>query len=224
MLVVRDLVKRFPTGDGEVVRAIDGVSLTVSGGELVALYGPSGSGKTTLLKIIAAVLEPDRGEVALRGRSVLGLRERDATLYRLRDLGLVLQTFHLVAGLSAGENAALKLIADGVPRPEARRRVEPLLRQLGLDTRLEHRTGDLSMGERQRLALAKALSNDPPLVLADEPTGSLDTVRGRAVLRMLRNHGRARSAITVIATHDPKAARFADTVYTLRDGRLVIGR
>ncbi|MBB4665114.1 ABC transporter ATP-binding protein [Conexibacter arvalis] len=220
MLDVCDLVKRFHTPGGETVRAVDGVSLTVRPGELVALYGPSGSGKTTLLKIVAAVIAPDRGHVLLDGRAITGLSERDAASYRLHRLGLVLQSAHMMAGLSAIENAAMKLIAAGIARDEARRRMMPVLERLGLDARADHRASSLSMGELQRLSLAKALSNDPPLLLADEPTGSLDTVRGRRVLRLLRERTRERATATVIATHDPQAARFADTVYTLRDGRL----
>lgn len=220
MLVVRDLFKHYPASDGEVVRAVDGISLTVRAGELVALYGPSGSGKTTLLKIVAGVMPPDRGEVLVDGRSVTDLSERDATSYRLEGLGLVLQTFHMIAGLSAIENASLKLIAGGSSRGNAQRRLTPLLQRLGLDRRADHRASDLSMGERQRLALVKALSNDPPLLLADEPTGNLDTARSRDVLDFLRERAHQRQTAIVIATHDPQAARYADHVHTLRDGHL----
>jgi putative ABC transport system ATP-binding protein len=220
VLDVRGLVKHYPAVGGEPVRAVDGVSLSVQRGELVALYGPSGSGKTSLLKILAAVLRPDGGQVLVDGRSVTALSEREATEYRLRELGLVLQTFHMIAGLSAIENASLKLMADGVSRREAQRRLTPLLERLGLSARADHRASDLSMGERQRLALAKALSNDPPLVLADEPTGNLDTTRGRDVLGFLSEICRERDVAVLIATHDPQAAGFADHVHTLRDGRL----
>jgi putative ABC transport system ATP-binding protein len=220
VLVVDGLVKHYRAGDGDVVRAIDGVSLTVAAGEVVALYGPSGSGKTTLLKIVAAAMAPDRGEVVVNGRSVTGLSERDATAYRLDTLGLMLQTSHMIGGLSAIENASLKLIAGGLDRNSAERRLTPLLRRLGLDRRADHRASDLSMGERQRLALAKALSNDPPLLLADEPTGNLDTARGRDVLGFLRERAQDRRTAILIASHDPQAAGFADHVHTLRDGRL----
>lgn len=220
MLVVRNLVKRYLAADGDVVHAIDGVSLTVGAGEMVALYGPSGSGKTTLLKIVAAALTPDRGEVLVDERSVVGMSEREATAFRLGTLGLMLQTSHMIAGLSAIENSALKLIAEGLARDEAERRMMPLLRRLGLDRRADHRANELSMGERQRLALAKALSNDPPLLLADEPTGNLDTTRGRDVLGFLRERAHEHGTAILLATHDPQAAGYADRVHTLRDGRL----
>jgi putative ABC transport system ATP-binding protein len=220
VLDVRDLVKHYPSAGGEPVRAVDGVSLTVAPGELVALYGPSGSGKTTFLKIIAAVLRPDSGQVLVADRDVTRLSERAAADYRLTDLGLVLQTFHMIGGLSAIENASLKLLAAGVSRRDAQRQLTPLLERLGLEGRAEHRASDLSMGERQRLALVKALSNSPPLLIADEPTGNLDTRRGRDVLGFLREVSQERGTAVVIATHDPQAAGFADHVRALRDGRL----
>jgi putative ABC transport system ATP-binding protein len=220
VLTVLGLVKRYPHVGGEPVQAITDVGLAVGPGDMVALYGPSGSGKTTLLKIVAAALSPDRGEVIVDGRSVVGLDDRAATAYRLHALGLVLQSFHMIAGLSAIESASLKLIAGGASRRDALRRVTPLLERLGLAARADHRASDLSMGERQRLALAKALSNDPPLVLADEPTGSLDTSRGREVLEFLRERADERGTAVLIATHDPQAAAYATQVIELRDGRL----
>lgn len=221
MLEVVDLVKHYPTPGGEPVRALDGVSLSVSEGEFAALYGPSGSGKTTLLKIIAAALRPDAGDVLVNGRSVIGLAERDVTIYRQRDLGLMLPTHHVIAGLSAIDNAVLKLLAGRVRRRrDAQRRVLPLMRRLGLESRALHRATDLSLGEVQRLMLAKALSTDPALLLADEPTGSLDTARSRDVLEFLHERCRTNGTCVLVATHDPQAAAFADSVYTLRDGSI----
>jgi putative ABC transport system ATP-binding protein len=221
VLDVVDLVKRYPAPGGEPVHALDGVSLSVQAGEFVALYGPSGSGKTTLLKIIAAALLPDDGDVHVDGRSVIGLTERDVTVYRQRDLGLMLPTHHVIAGLSAIDNAALKLLAGGVERRrDAQRRVLPLLRRLGLEARASHRATDLSLGEVQRLMLAKAVSTDPPLLVADEPTGSLDTARSREVLEFLRERSHSNGTAVLVATHDPQAAAFADSVYTLRDGSI----
>jgi putative ABC transport system ATP-binding protein len=222
MLEVRDLVKHYPAiGGDEPVRAVDEVSLSVERGELVALYGPSGSGKTTLLKLIAAVMAPDRGTIRVGGREVSALPEREAARYRLEEVGFVLQTFHLIAGLSAIDNAALKLMGAGLRVREAHRRVTPLLDRLGLDERADHRASELSMGERQRVAIAKALSTEPGLLLADEPTGSLDTRRGREVLALLAELCRERGTAVLLVTHDPQAAAFADRVHALRDGRLV---
>ncbi len=222
MLEVRDLVKHYPAvGGDDPVRAVDEVSLEVERGELVALYGPSGSGKTTLLKLIAAVMVPDRGQVLVGGRVVSALSEREAARYRLHDVGFVLQSFHLIAGLSAIDNAALKLMATGLRVREAHRRITPLLDRLGIGERADHRASELSMGERQRVAIAKALSTNPGLLLADEPTGSLDTRRGRDVLALLSQLCRERGTAVLLVTHDPQAAAFADRVHALRDGRLV---
>jgi putative ABC transport system ATP-binding protein len=222
MLEVRDLVKHYPAvGGDDPVRAVDEVSLRVGPGELVALYGPSGSGKTTLLKLIAAVIAPDRGQVLVDGREISALSEREAARYRLRDVGFVLQSFHLVAGLSAIDNAALKLLGAGMRVREAHRRVTPLLDRLGIGERADHRASELSMGERQRVAIAKALSTEPALLLADEPTGNLDTRRGRDVLALLAQLCRERETAVLLVTHDPRAAAFADRVHALRDGRLV---
>jgi putative ABC transport system ATP-binding protein len=221
MLEVRDLVKHYPAIGDEPVRAVDDVSFTVDRGELVALYGPSGSGKTSLLKVIAGVMRPDHGTVLFDGREVSAMSEREAARYRLRDLGFVLQSFHLIAGLSAIDNAALKLLGTRMSVRDAHRRVQPLLERLEIGDRADHRASELSMGERQRVVIAKALSTEPSLVLADEPTASLDTRRGRDVLALLSEVCRERGTAVVIVTHDPRAAAFADRVHALRDGRLV---
>jgi putative ABC transport system ATP-binding protein len=221
MIDVRALVKHYSTVGSEPVRAVDGVSLTVEGGELVAIYGPSGSGKTTLLKLIAAVMKPDSGEIIVRGRDVCRLGDRAASAYRLHELGFVLQTFHLIAGLSAIDNAVLKLLASGMRPAEAYQRITPTLARLEIDMQAERPARELSMGERQRVAIAKALSTDPSLLLADEPTGNLDSRRGRAVLTLLGELCRERGTAVLLVTHDPEALRFADRAYALRDGKLV---
>ena len=220
MLELRELTKHYPVGDGEPVRAVDGVSLRVAAGELVALYGPSGSGKTTLLMLIAALLEPDGGAVLVDGREISALSADERAHYRLHELGYVDQAFDLLPGGTVVENAAMKLWLTGGAR-RAERTVEPLLRRLGLGERLGHRPGELSMGERQRVTIARALSTDPKLVLADEPTGSLDTRRGREILALLGEVCRERGAAVLLVTHDPQATAFADRVLALRDGRLV---
>jgi putative ABC transport system ATP-binding protein len=220
VLELRELVKHFPAADGAPVRAVDGVSLSVASGEFVALYGPSGSGKTTLLMLIAALLRPDAGAVALDGREVSGLSDHDAALFRLHELGFVRQSLNLIPGATAVDNAALKLMGTDVGAREARRRIEPLLGRLGLDERREHRAEQLSMGERQRVMIARALSTEPKLLLADEPTGSLDTVRGKQVLALLAETCRERDVAVLLVTHDPQAASFADRVFSLCDGRL----
>jgi putative ABC transport system ATP-binding protein len=220
MLDVRALVKHYPSPGSEPVRAVDDVSFKVGAGELVAIYGPSGSGKTTLLMLIAAVMKPDSGQILVGDRDISRLGEREAARYRLREMGFVSQTFHLIPGLSAIDNAVVKLVGSGMRPKAAQQRITPLLARLDVDAQAERPPSKLSMGERQRIAIAKALSTDPSLLLADEPTGNLDTRRGRAVLTLLSEVCRERGTAVVLVTHDPEALRYVDRAYVLRDGRL----
>jgi len=219
MLELRAVRKHFAAPGGEVVRAVDGVSLTIERGELVALYGPSGSGKSTLLKIVAALLAPDAGNVIVDGREITALGKRDASDYRRCEVGFVRQTPSLVPGASALDNAAFKLLGD-MSRREARREVRPLLVRLGLGERLRHRPEQLSGGEQQRVLIARALSNTPAILLADEPTGNLDSRRSRDVLELLRELTHEHQVAALLVTHDPQAAAFADRALELRDGEL----
>ncbi|HST31994.1 MAG TPA: ABC transporter ATP-binding protein [Solirubrobacteraceae bacterium] len=220
MLELREVVKRFAVGDAEPVRAVDGVSLSVADGELVALYGPSGSGKSTLLLLAAAVMRPDSGVVLLDQEHVSAFSPSEAAEYRMNTVGFVRQSLDLIPGASALDNAALKLLGKRAAVRDAQRQVAPLLDRLGLGDRLKHRAEDLSMGERQRVMIARALSTEPRLLLADEPTGSLDSERGQQVLSLLSELCRERGIAVLLVTHDPRAAAFADRVLTLRDGML----
>jgi putative ABC transport system ATP-binding protein len=219
VLELRELVKHYPAVGGETVRAVDGVSLKVDAGEMVALYGPSGSGKTTLLLMIATLLRPTAGAVLIGGRETASLSEREASRFRLSEMGFIRQSFDLLPGVTAIDNAVLKLLKSMRWR-DAQREITPLLERLGLGERLVHRAETLSMGERQRVMIARALSTGPQLLLADEPTGSLDTQRGEEVLELLRELCRERGVAIVLVSHDPMAAQYADRVYALRDGRL----
>jgi putative ABC transport system ATP-binding protein len=219
MLEIAEIRKHFPSPDGQVVRAVDGVSLSIARGELVALYGPSGSGKSTLLKIIAALLRPDSGSVAVDGREVTALDRRDAGRYRLHEIGFIQQQPSFVQGACAIDNAALKLL-DELRRKDARRRVEPLMIRLGLGDRLHHLPAQMSSGEQQRVLIARALSTQPKVLLADEPTGNLDTQRSRHVLGLLRDLCHERNVATLLVTHDLQATQYADRAVELRDGRL----
>ncbi len=221
-LELREVVKHYPAG-GEVVRAVDGVSLSIAAGELVALYGPSGSGKTTLLLIAAALLAPDGGEVLFDGADISHLTAKESARYRRREVGFVFQSFHLLAGASALNNAAMKLLCDGYTLREARQMVRPWLERVGLRERIDQKASQLSMGERQRVAIARALAGEPRLLLADEPTGNLDSRRTREILELLRDLCHERGMPGVLVTHDPRAQQFVDRVYTLRDGRLADG-
>jgi putative ABC transport system ATP-binding protein len=221
-LALREVVKHYP-GGGETVCAVDGVTLEVGPSELVALYGPSGSGKTTLLLLAAGLMAPDRGSVAFEGRDVGGMSARQSADYRLRDVGFVFQSFHLMPGASALDNALLKLPVRGYTVREAREKTTPWLERLGLGDRLEHRPEQLSMGERQRVAIARALVGEPRLLLADEPTGNLDSARTREILALLRDVCHERRIPGLLVTHDAEAMAFVDRTLTLRDGRLLDG-
>jgi putative ABC transport system ATP-binding protein len=219
LLELQEVSKSYQAAGG-LVRAADRVSLSVAPEELVALYGPSGSGKSTLLMLAAGFLAPDHGTVRFAGRDVPALSDPGAALYRRRDIGVVFQSFDLVPGLPALDNAALKLIGDGVGVARAHREAQPLLELVGLQDRAGHPPEQLSAGERQRVAIARALTGSPRLILADEPTGNLDTDRGDQILRLLKAACEQRGVAVLLVTHDPRAANYANRVHTLTDGRL----
>jgi putative ABC transport system ATP-binding protein len=218
-LELHEVVKHYRT-ESELIRPIDGISLTVEPGEVVAIHGPSGSGKTTLLMLAAAMLEPDSGSVVAGGRDVSKLTEKEASAYRLDEVGVVFQSSHLVNSASVRDNAATKLLLSGVAPAEARRRVEPWLVRLGLGERLDAVPSRLSAGQRQRIAIARALSNDPWILLADEPTGNLDAERSQDVLGLLRQLARQRDLSVLLVTHDPAAIELVDRAFVLLGGRL----
>jgi putative ABC transport system ATP-binding protein len=208
---------------GEEVSAVDGVSLAVAPGEMVALQGPSGSGKTTLLLLIAALLSPERGAVRYGGRDLSSFSESDASDYLLRDVGFIYQSFHLMPRVSALENASIKLLLAGVGTREAHARVNPWLERVGLSDRSQRTPEELSGGECQRIAIARALAGEPRLILADEPTGNLDSARSEEIVRLLHAIAHERGASVLLVTHDPEAAAIADRRCTLRDGKLLDG-
>jgi putative ABC transport system ATP-binding protein len=218
-LELERVVKHY-RGAGEQVRAVDGVDLAIEPGEMVALHGPSGSGKTTLLLLIARLLEPDRGAIRFAGRDLSSLSEGQASDYLLRDVGFIYQTPQLMARVSALENASLKLLLGGVGMREARSRALGWLRRVGLEGGAQRTPEQLSGGERQRLAIARALAGEPRLILADEPTGSLDSARSEEIVGLLRSVAHERGAAVLLVTHDLEAAGIADRRCALRDGRL----
>jgi putative ABC transport system ATP-binding protein len=221
-LELSEVIKHYP-GGVETVRAVDGVTLTVAGGEFVALYGPSGSGKTTLLLLAAGLTSPDSGSVRFDGRDVGDLSERDGALYRRRDVGFVFQSFHLMPHTTALDNATIKLTGGGCTLREARLRALPWLERVGLAERAEHTPEQLSMGERQRVAIARALVNEPRMLLADEPTGNLDSRRSREILALMRDICHERGIPALLVTHDRDATAVVDRAHTLRDGHLADG-
>jgi putative ABC transport system ATP-binding protein len=221
-LELREVIKHYSNGV-ETVRAVDGVSLTISDGEFVALYGPSGSGKTTLLLLSAAIVSPDSGSISFDGRDLGGLSERERALYRRRDVGFVFQAFHLMPHTSALDNATIKLTGGGCTLREARRQALPWLERVGLGPRADYTPEQLSMGERQRVAIARALAGEPRLLLADEPTGNLDSRRSHEILALMRDICHERRIPGLLVTHDHDATGFVDRVHTLRDGHLADG-
>jgi len=204
----------------ESVHALSELSLAIAPGEMLALCGPSGCGKSTCLNLLSGVDRADSGGVRVCGTDLTTAPEREITILRRRRIGIVFQSFHLVPHLTLEENVALPLALDGV---RARRRVDDLIARVGLEHRKSHYPSELSGGEQQRAAIARALVHEPSLVIADEPTGSLDSHTGERVLALLGELRRAEKAALILATHDERIARAADRVIRMSDGRIVDG-
>lgn len=216
---VDELWKVYKMADVEV-RALRGLSLDMEEGELVSLIGPSGSGKTTLLSIIGGLLPPTTGTVQVGDVVVTDLNEENLSGYRLRRVGHIFQTLNLVSFLSAAENIALPMITLGMPSHERTERVNELLNAMNLESRHRHRPYELSGGELQRVAIASALANNPPLILADEPTGELDTETAQEIVEYLQRIHEEQSKTILLVTHDPAVARIGGRVLRMKDGQL----
>jgi putative ABC transport system ATP-binding protein len=219
IVIARDLVKTYDNGR---TRALDGVSLEIFAGEFVAICGPSGSGKSTLLNLIGALDRPDSGELWVAGEDLTHSRG-DLAGFRARKVGFIFQLHNLIPSLTALENLLIPTLELKEPRREAQARARELLERVGLADKAHRRPPELSGGERQRVAVARALINNPQLILADEPTGSLDSKTEKAVLDLLRELHRERGVTLILVTHDARVAQHADRVIELIDGRVVIG-
>jgi putative ABC transport system ATP-binding protein len=214
------LSKQYQMGE-VTVDALRGVDFGVQQGEFVAVMGPSGSGKSTLLHLIGGLDTPSDGDVMLGGKRLAHLSDDDITIVRRRQVGFIFQFFNLLPTLSAAENVALPLLIDGKRLEDYQARVDDLLEMVGLADRAHHRPDQLSGGQQQRVAIARAFVTEPKIVLADEPTGNLDSKSGTTVLEMLRKTCKDLNATVVMVTHDPRAASYADRVVFLQDGRFV---
>ncbi|MFI9509865.1 ABC transporter ATP-binding protein [Nocardia sp. NPDC052566] len=218
MLELSEIVKEYRVG-GQTVRALDTIDLRIESGEFTSIIGPSGSGKSTLLHLLGALDSPDSGSIRFRGEEIGALDEERQSEFRRHHVGFVFQFFNLLPTLSAWENVAIPKLLDGTGLRKAKPRALELLDLVGLGDRAEHRPSELSGGQMQRVAVARALIMDPPLILADEPTGNLDSKTGAAILELLGEiAGNGNSVVMV--THDMGAIEYCDRVVTLRDGRI----
>jgi putative ABC transport system ATP-binding protein len=220
VIVCRGVTRRYVRRGVEPVVAVDGVDLEVGPGEFVAIEGPSGSGKTTLLGLLAGLEPPDAGSVTVLGHDLARLSATERARLRQRRVGIVFQSFGLIASLPAGANVALPLILAGVGDTERSARARAALEEVGLGHATEARVDELSGGERQRVGVARALVTNPAIVLADEPTGSLDEANAIGILELLAGVIARHGTSLVLVTHDERSAAFADRRYQMRDGRL----
>ncbi len=218
---VENVTRHYPMGDS-LIRAVDGVSLTVEPGEFIALLGQSGSGKSTLLNLLAGLDRPTSGSVTVRGRDLAKMSSEELARYRRNDVGMVFQSFHLIPSMTITDNVELPMRFAEVERPERAQRVRESLDRVGLSKRMEHRPSQLSGGEQQRVSLARALANRPSLLLADEPTGNLDSRTGEDILNLIRDLSLSLGMTVVMVTHERALAkRFAQRLIFLADGKLV---
>jgi putative ABC transport system ATP-binding protein len=219
-LKLEGVTKEYTLGKS-IVRALRGLDLAVSKSEVVAIMGPSGSGKSTLLHILGALDTPTDGSAYIEETDLAALKEQQLARLRGKKIGFVFQTFNLSQTLSAQINVELPMIFQGIHKTERAKRARELLDKVGLGDRVKHRPNELSGGEQQRVAIARALANDPEIILADEPTGNLDTESGETILALLRKLSREDGKTVILVTHDPEAAAIADRIIRLRDGRVL---
>ena len=220
LIDIRDVSKTYEMGTETTVRALDGVSLQIEQGDYVAVMGPSGSGKSTLMNLIGCLDTPSTGSYVLNGREVSKMVDDELAQIRNREIGFIFQTFNLLPRADAIQNVELPLVYAGVPRKERHTRAEKALDSVGLGSRKHHRPNEMSGGQRQRVAIARALVNGPSILLADEPTGNLDSKTGEEILALMEELHRAGNTI-ILVTHEDDLAQHAARIVRLRDGKIV---
>ncbi len=219
IIKLKNVVKYYKLGD-ETIKAVDGIDITINKGDFIAIVGPSGSGKSTAMNMVGALDIATKGDIYLDGLNIEQLGESQLAQIRGKKIGFVFQTFNLIPTLTALENVMLPMVFQGVPLYKRQERATELLKKIGLGERLNHLPNELSGGERQRVALARALANNPDVILADEPTGNLDTKRGEEVADMFNKLSKEGKTI-ILVTHDMDIAKHADRIYKLKDGKIV---
>jgi putative ABC transport system ATP-binding protein len=220
IIELRDVWKTYKMGDVDV-NALRGMNFNVKNGEFVAIMGPSGSGKSTAVNMVGCLDIPTKGDVYLDGKNIAHLHESELAQIRGRKIGFIFQTFNLIHTISAKENVTLAMVFQGVPLEKRNKRAEELLNRVNLGHRINHRPTEMSGGERQRVAIARALANNPDVILADEPTGNLDSKTGNMVMDFLRKLNREDGKTIVMVTHDESLAKYADKIAHLRDGVII---
>jgi putative ABC transport system ATP-binding protein len=220
LIDIRDVTKTYEMGAETIVHALDGVSLAIEAGDYCAIMGPSGSGKSTLMNLIGCLDTPTTGSYVLKGREIATMNDDELAQIRNKEIGFIFQTFNLLPRADAIQNVELPLVYSGLPRRERRERAEKALDNVGLGSRKHHRPNEMSGGQRQRVAIARALVNGPSILLADEPTGNLDSKTGEEILALMDELHRGGNTI-ILVTHEDELAQHAARVVRLRDGKIV---
>ena len=220
IIKLEDIRKVYQLGKVEL-EAIRGISLEINPGAFVSIMGPSGSGKSTLLNMIGCLDVPTSGRLLLKGKDVAKMSETQLSQLRGKTIGFIFQEFNLIPNLTALENVTLPMVFQGVPEQQRKKRGAELLTMLGLENRINHQPAELSGGERQRVAIARAFANNPEVVIADEPTGNLDSTTGKKIMEMLTRFHKEEGGTLVVVTHDPNIASYSENLVNIRDGQII---
>jgi putative ABC transport system ATP-binding protein len=219
MIELQKVTKIYELG-GEKIFALDDVSLTIDNGDFIAIVGPSGSGKSTLANIVGGLDVPDSGEVLVDGQNIVYLNDKELSFFRNKKIGFIFQTFNLQSTYTALENVMIPLVFSGISLKVRKKRASECLKAVGLENRMNHRPSELSGGQRQRVCIARALANDPQIIIADEPTGNLDSKKGAEIIDLLKNLNEQIGVTLIIITHDESVAKQAKKILVIKDGKI----